>query len=481
MKALLAATAFSTLLLAQADPIVKALSEHRFDEALRSTDSVLQSRPNDARLWMLRGAALHGLHRDGESLAAYRKAVQLQPKNLGALQAVAQLEYSGKDPAASKTLTRILDVQPDNEIAQAMSGVVAFEAKDCAGAVRHFEKALRQIEQQKASLEEYGYCLMQQNRAADAVPVLEKILAADPADSRAKLNLVLALSAAGRPAEGIPLLQALSDQPDPDPDVFGLLGELYRANNQVPEAIAAYRRGIDRYPKEERLYIGLAALCSYYNSGELGLEIVQLGLKNLSDSSRLYAMRGVLNAQLGKNEESFADFRRAAALSPDEQVGSAGIAASLLQEDRVDELIAMMRQRLRQKPGDAAAGFQLAQALLRKGAQPSTPEYQEAAAVLERSVRADPQSSAARALLGKIYFTQGKRDQAIRELETALKLQPDNRTAMYQLMLSYQAADRVADAKRLQERMKQAMQDERDQDLQRSRIRLTKTPEEASR
>src|SRR5438477_11090981 len=104
----------AALLCAQADPIVPALSEHHFDAALRSIDTALQSQPADARLWMLRGAALHGLKRDRESLAAYRKAVALQPKNLLALQAVAQLEYSGNDAAAAKTLARILEIQPDN-------------------------------------------------------------------------------------------------------------------------------------------------------------------------------------------------------------------------------------------------------------------------------------------------------------------------------------------------------------------------------
>ncbi len=460
------------------DPILQALSQKQFGTALQAIDASLKSTPSDARLWMLRGAALYGLGRPKESLAAYRKAIQLQPRLMPALQAAAQIEYSTRDPNAPKTLAAILALDPRNQVAHAMSGVLAFEAQDCTAAVSHFEKAVPQVEQQKGSLQQYGYCLLQLNRATEAASIFQRLLSMGETDSKVRLNLVLSLAAANRPAEAIQALQPMAQASVPDADVLGLLGELYRANQQTEDAIAAFRRGIELYPKEERLYIGLAALCSYYNSGELGLEILEIGLKNIPLSSRLYAMRGVLNSQMGRRESSIADFERASELSPGEHIGRTGLALTLLQEGRMDDLIQEARQQLRKNPNDSSSHFLLAQALLRKGAQKGDAAFAEAQSALERAVQIDPKFDQAWALLGKVSLDLGKHPLAIKELETALKLKSDNRVAIYQLMLAYEAAGRSQDATRMQERLKGTIEKEREEDLQRNRIRLMKTPAE---
>jgi Flp pilus assembly protein TadD len=95
------------------------------------------------------------------------------------------------------------------------------------------------------------------------------LLDADPADARVRLKLALSLAGANRPAEAIEALTPLSEAAMPDSDVLGLLGELYRANNEPEPAVAAFRRGIALYHKEERLYIGRAELCSFYSRANL--------------------------------------------------------------------------------------------------------------------------------------------------------------------------------------------------------------------
>jgi tetratricopeptide (TPR) repeat protein len=459
------------------DPIARALAHRQFDIALRSIDQRLKNEPANARLWMMRGAALYGLGQTKESLGAYRKALQLQPNSMPALQAAAQLEYGSKEPNAAKTLTKILSLDPKNQVAHAMSGVLAFEAHDCGGAVRHFGAAIQQVEREPVSMRQYAYCLLQLNRPTEAAPMFERLLASDPGDARTRLNLVLSLASANRAAEAIEVLKPLYEAALPEPDVLGLMGELYRATNQPDQAVAAFRRGIELYPKEERLYIGLAALCSFYSSGELGLEITGIGLKNIPASSRLYAMRGVLYSQMGQREKSIEDFERASQLAPDEGVGRTGLTLSLLQEGRIEEVIRECRDQLKKSPQDAGGLFLLAQALLRKGTKPGEPAQQEAQAALEKLVRVAPQMDQGHALLGKLYLDQSKRAAAIREFETALQIKPDNRVAIYQLMLAYEASGREADAARMQERLKGTIEKEREDDLRRSRVRLMKLPD----
>ena len=53
---------------------------------------------------------------------------------------MAQLEYQLRDPNCRKTLETLLSLRPEPTV-YAMLGVLAFEAKDCTGAVRHYAAA----------------------------------------------------------------------------------------------------------------------------------------------------------------------------------------------------------------------------------------------------------------------------------------------------------------------------------------------------
>jgi tetratricopeptide (TPR) repeat protein len=189
-------------------------------------------------------------------------------------------------------------------------------------------------------------------------------------------------------------------------------------------------------------------------------------------------MRGVLYSQMGQRENSIADFERASELSPGEGIGRTGLALSMLQEGRIDDLIRESREQIKKNPRDAASLFMLAQALLRKGAKPGEPGLAEAQASLEKAVAISPQFDQAHALLGKLYADTGKTALAVKELEAALQIKPDNRVAIYQLMLAYESAGREGDAARMQERLKGTIEKERQDDLRRSRVRLMKVPEE---
>src|SRR5512146_1323499 len=127
----------TAILLAMAGPLL-AQTPNQYDEALRAAELGLKSQPANAQLWMLRGAALQGQGRLKESLASYRKAIQIAPGLKPALKAAAQLEYSLKDPNARKTLEKILALEPASEVAHGMLAVLDFEAKNCAGAAAHF-------------------------------------------------------------------------------------------------------------------------------------------------------------------------------------------------------------------------------------------------------------------------------------------------------------------------------------------------------
>ena len=119
-------------------PLIKQ-GEHT--RALEAIDAGLARSPADPRLWTLRGLALTGLKRPAEALAAYHKALALEPRSMAALQGAAEIEYRTRRPEARQTVERIIAIDPDNRVAHGMLGALAFERRDCEVAVAAFERS----------------------------------------------------------------------------------------------------------------------------------------------------------------------------------------------------------------------------------------------------------------------------------------------------------------------------------------------------
>ncbi len=93
-------------------------------------------------------------------------------------------------------------------------------------------------------------------------------------------------------------------------------------------------------------------------------------------------------------------------------------------------------------PSDAVAEYQVAQALAAGQRKP------EAAAHFERAAELRPDFPEALIAVAKLRSDAKRYTDAIALLERAVKLQPRNETAHYNLMLAYRNAGRTADAQR---------------------------------
>jgi tetratricopeptide (TPR) repeat protein len=78
----------------------------------------------------------------------------------------------------------------------------------------------------------------------------------------------------------------------------------------------------------------------------------------------------------------------------------------------------------------------MADILMRQGAEPGQPQFEEARVDLERSLAAKPDSAEAQVLMGSLYQQEGKLPEALGHFNLALKAEPDNRSALdHQLMI----------------------------------------------
>ena len=452
---------------------IEALSRGQHDVALQILAELLDRDPRDHALSTLQGIALSEAGRPAEALAAYRRALQGAPDYLAALQGAAEIEFQNRDPVAQARLERVLSIHSENPTAHAMLGVLAFERQDCPTAVRHFANAGPTLAENTQVLWQYGQCAFQAGDMQAAGRTFRRLLDLEPSNSAARFNLALILFETNHHSEAIEIVDPLAAPDTPESEVLSLLADAYLSNQQIPEALETLKRAVAIYPREERHYVDLANLCMEQEAHDLGLEILDAGVRNIPQSARLHGMRGVILAQLSQFDKAEAEFARATELDPSQAPGKIGLSITLQQLGRHAEAIPILREQAAAEPNDPVVNAMLGRALLQQR-ELGDAGLEEARAALERAVESDPSFASAWVELGKLLTKTDQLAEAISALERAAENSPDDRQALYQLMLAYRKTGQLEKTRDLSQKLRAMVLRDQREETQQARFRLVK-------
>lgn len=443
---------------------VKALQAGDPQTAYAIAQKLVETKPGDVKAWLVLGTALSGLKRNGESLRAFHRVLDLQPDSLAALEGAVQAAYAIQSPETERLLQRVLDVDPRNETAHAMLGALAFRAAKCDEAVAHYQQAHKALANNVPALSEYGICLVETHREDAAVPIFERILQLRPDNWQYRYNLALVDYRTRRYAESIEMLKPAAVAPAPDSEVLNLLAAAYEANHETQSAVATLYQAIAAAPEDTRNYLDLATLCMEHSAEQTGLDIINAALKKLPDALELYVERAVLYIQVGRYAEAQEDFDEVDRRRPQQTLATLGRGIALLQTSRQAESLKLIRQRLVASPNDATLNYLLAEVLSRSDAVAGQAALHEALAAAERAVKIKPDFVLAHDVLAGLLLKSGELERSIAESRLSLKLDPTDRTAVYHLLSAWRKrgndAEVAALAKQLRAMIEQARLDQ---------------------
>lgn len=236
-----------------------ALTQRDMEGAKRLAEQAAADSPNDAAVWMLKGALLRAEGKPAEALAAYDQALKVDPAHRSANIEKAQIEIvmrkfeaaqadinaakkgtpgsltvlytqalldhaQNKHVAAKESLQRILRVAPDH-----MPSVLL------AGSVEHALESMPQAEQH-----------------------LKKYVETVPGNTYARKLLVSTLIKLGNISEAQAMLAPLMADADKDPQVLALAGELAMHARDFGKAADYLERAAKMAPKTAALRTSLA-------------------------------------------------------------------------------------------------------------------------------------------------------------------------------------------------------------------------------
>lgn len=282
---------------------------------------------------------------------------------------------------------------------------------------------MRQTEGPRTELET-AIALTRSGKFDEAIPRLLALEGHVADEYAVRFNLALCYVAIGEAAKAIPLLQALPDDPRRGPNVDNLLAQAYIGNGQSGEALKALDRGARKYPNDEKLFLYVADACMAYQDYALGLEAMDLGLQQMPKSAALHYEKAVFLTLLDDFDLAKQEFDRAHELAPDKAIGYVAAAHKYMMSGDIAGAVRVAREGVQKKRADYLLLTFLGQALIRSGAVPGQPEFNEARKALEKAVAERPNYADSQLGLANIYATENRLRDALVHLEAARELEP---------------------------------------------------------
>ncbi len=129
---------------------MSSITGNEFQDMTAKLAERMQLNPADAQGWKMLGRAYRAMERFAEANEAYKKAVELNPKDADLLADYAESLALGAGRSLAGEPTRLLDrarkLDPTSSKVLTLSGSAAFERKDYKTAIGYWQKVLKQPE-----------------------------------------------------------------------------------------------------------------------------------------------------------------------------------------------------------------------------------------------------------------------------------------------------------------------------------------------
>ena len=454
--------------------IESLIRSHQYDQALQATKSGLHNTPSDFRLWTLQGIILSIEGSSTEALTAFDKSLRLSPNYGPALKGEVQLLYQSNDKRAIPLIERILKADPRDQTAREMLAMLQKMRGDCKAAIDQFLLTREAIATHPESLEAYGYCLVQTKHFQEAIPVFERLVALVPDRTYPKYDLAVILVTTKQNNSAIKILDPLLADDQRDADILSLASEAYEAVGNTPKAVALLRQAIVLSPTTPGYYVTFAAICMDHDSFQVGIDMINAGLKGIPSDPSLYLSRGLLYAQLAQYDEAETDFNRVEKLDSAQSLSSYAVDLADLQRNNPDQALLKVRSQLKAHPDSPQLQFLLAELLMNQTPPADSAIFKDAMRSALTAIKLRPDMVGARDLLASMYMHSGQYSLAIEQCRLVLQQSPADETAAYHLLIALRHSGQSgsAEMKTLVKRLSEMHQQSLKQETDRKRYRL---------
>jgi tetratricopeptide (TPR) repeat protein len=454
-----------------------ALKDSRLEDALEEFTTAEREHPDDPRVRNFRGIVLAHLGQGTEAAAEYRESIRLDPRMEDAYRNLGFLKWTEHQlEPAREALERAVELSPSDSFAHYYLGRVLLEAQ-------HYLPAIQELEISRVPLPgdagfsiqvATGYIAL--GRREDARKSLDHLVTI-PLNDAQSIQVASLLLTVHQNDAAIDLIQQLSKRPSPakgawlqfDQALVYLLAGSYekavelghaytdsvpQGASESPESAAAWsligiacahlsqgdrsvialRRAATLIPGEEEHWLNLTRELMELNRYSEAISAVQNGLAANPKSYALHLRLGAAHLSAGHYAEAERVFRDLVDAGDPLPTGYIGLAQVLLRTGRAEEA-ALELNKAEQKLGPNFLISYFRGLAFDRGGKPL-----EAMMAFQEAARLNSNNAEVHLSLGKTELALGRVNDAIAELQQALRLSPGNAQAKRLLSQAYRRA-----------------------------------------
>jgi putative PEP-CTERM system TPR-repeat lipoprotein len=487
------------------------------DGAVRDIEQAIHLDPALATTYSNLGALQLARGDREEAEKAFRQAVATDPKSVPAHLALANFLWStGQIADAETSMRTAVDLEPANLLANRALATFYLSTGKVAEAEVYLKRVADDTKQGGARLALADYYISA-NRAADALRVLEPLAAEREFAVPARSRIAAIQYAQGDRPEGHRTADALLAEFPTNPqalvvkarmlladgkadeakgrldqavqadaqtvDAHFLLGTIYAARNDYTEAVREFNEVLRLNPRAVAAQVQLARIELRRGSLAASVQAAEQAAKNAPDSpvvrlvlARALIARGDLDKagaemktlldaypdsavvvaqmgllQLARNDRAAArtSFERARQIEPNLLDALTGLTAVDLAEGNAAAAVTRVDEQRARTPDDVGV------LLVAARTYATTRDPVKAEQALRRAIELDPNNLQAYGMLGQLFLSQQKLDDAVSEFEALARKQPKSVAAHTMVAMIWQTQGRDAEAQKRYEQILQ--------------------------
>jgi tetratricopeptide (TPR) repeat protein len=438
-------------------------SENAQDDQLAKQEAELREavrrEPNNAAILARLGYVLAMQNKFEDSARLFEQALRVNPSDVEARRSLATDYWQlGQSEKARTNLEIVLKAKPTDELAKLLLGMVSEEMGDHQRAAKLLGEVLplvRQRQETIAALARANYSLGEIEKARAALQLLaghpsgaeaafqggrlaaefkdyqtaEKmfisIQTTYPDSGALNYNLALAQFSAKHYESCEKTLLSSIGYGHGTADAYTLLGWTYGKENRPEEMLKAFEKAINMDPSNQAHFIDLGeALVEKKNYGT-ALEVAKEAVKRFPSSSQTYRLKGSVELKMYLLTEALKSYITATELDPNNPTAALGLALTQWNMDRTEDAAKSFEEGVRKFPNDAFFLLKYALFLLNAPGERDAQAEAKIKELLRRSNELDGTDPETHFQLGNLAMKENNYEEALRELQTSAKLDPE--------------------------------------------------------
>src|SRR5579862_2185979 len=355
-----------------------------------------------------------------EAEIQYANALQIDPRFAEAHYQLAETYLKLKDyNRAYAELSRTTDLTPDNYSAQADLANLLISARDLKQAQPHLD-VLREKQPDSADTHlAWANMYAAQGDLKTALEETQKGVAADPGHPDSYLNLAILQLRTNQFDQAEASLKKAAELGPKQMNVQLALGGFYQGRNRFPEAEAQFKHAIDVDPKDPAPYAAYVRLLMTEGKKAEAENFLKQNKNDFPNNSEGYRMLGDFYFADNQLDKATAEYGSVYHDHPKDLQVKKNYIQLLILKNRLDEATKLNDEILKANPREADALVFRGEIQLHNGDANGSVDS------LQQAIKNDPNNGVAHYQLGLAFEAQNNNAQAESELRQAVTMRPD--------------------------------------------------------